>query len=131
MGVKVAKFGGSSVADAAQLRKVQAIVQDDPERRIVVVSAPGKRTPEDAKITDLLYRCHDCIRDRDTFERAFQAIADRYMAIVQDLGLAVDIEKEIAVVREGMTRSMTPDYAASRGEYLNAKIVANLLDSEF
>ena len=131
MGVKVAKFGGSSVADAAQLRKVQAIVREDRERRIVVVSAPGKRTPEDAKITDLLYRCHDCVGDRDTFDRAFQAIAERYRAIVRDLGLAVDIERDLAVVYDGMTRSATSDFAASRGEYLNAKIVASLLDSEF
>ena len=101
------------------------------ERRIVVVSAPGKRTPEDAKITDLLYRCHDCVGDRDTFDRAFQAIAERYRAIVRDLGLAVDIERDLAAVYDGMTRSATSDFAASRGEYLNAKIVASLLDSEF
>ena len=131
MGVKVAKFGGSSVADATQLRKVQAIVREDRERRIVVVSAPGKRTREDAKITDLLYRCHDCVGDRDTFDRAFQAIAERYRAIVRDLGLAVDIEKDLTAVYDGMMCSATSDYAASRGEYLNAKIVASLLDSEF
>ena len=131
MGVKVAKFGGSSVADATQLHKVQAIVREDRERRIVVVSAPGKRTREDTKITDLLYRCHDCVGDRDTFDRAFQAIAERYRTIVRDLGLAVDIERDLAAVYDGMTRSTTSDFAASRGEYLNAKIVASLLDSEF
>ena len=131
MGVKVAKFGGSSVADATQLRKVQAIVREDRERRIVVVSAPGKRTREDTKITDLLYRCHDCVGDRDTFDRVFQAIAERYRTIVRDLGLAVDIERDLAAVYDGMTRSTTSDFAASRGEYLNAKIVASLLDSEF
>ena len=130
MGVKVAKFGGSSVADATQLHKVQAIVREDRERRIVVVSAPGKRTREDTKITDLLYRCHDCVGDRDTFDRAFQAIAERYRTIVRDLGLAVDIERDLAAVYDGMTRSTTSDFAASRGEYLNAKIVASLLDSE-
>jgi len=131
MGVKVAKFGGSSVADATQLRKVQAIVREDRERRIVVVSAPGKRTREDAKITDLLYRCHDCLGDRDTFDRTFQAIAERYRTIVRDLGLAVDIERDLTAVYDGMMRSATSDFAASRGEYLNAKIVASLLDSEF
>ena len=131
MGVKVAKFGGSSVADATQLRKVQAIVREDPERRIVVVSAPGKRTPEDAKITDLLYRCHACLRDGVEFDATFHSIAGRYRAIVRDLALPIDIEADLAVVREGIARSTTPDYAASRGEYLNAKIVANLLGSEF
>src|SRR5262245_59268557 len=131
MGIKVAKFGGSSVADAAQLRKVQAIVQGDPQRRVVVVSAPGKRTAEDAKITDLLYKCHDCLADPATFDRTFHAIAERYRTIVRDLGLPIDIEKDLATVREGMTGSTTPDYAASRGEYLNAKIAASLLKSEF
>ena len=71
----------------------------------MVVSAPGKRTPEDAKITDLLYRCHDCVGDRDAFDRAFQAIAERYRAIVRDLGLAFDIERDLAAVHDGMTRS--------------------------
>lgn len=131
MGIKVSKFGGSSVADAAQLRKVQSIVREDPERRIVVVSAPGKRTPDDAKITDLLYRCHDCILDSTAFDSAFQTIAARYRGIVSDLGLAVEIEKHLGVVRDGMLRSTTPDFAASRGEYLNALIVASLLGSEF
>jgi aspartate kinase len=131
MGIKVAKFGGSSVADAAQLRKVRAIVQGDSQRKVVVVSAPGKRTAADAKITDLLYKCHDCLGDAGTVDDTFQTIAERYRAIVRDLGLPLDIEKDLAAVREGMARSTTPDYAASRGEYLNAKIVANLLDSEF
>jgi len=131
MGIKVAKFGGSSVADAAQLRKVQAIVQEDSQRRVVVVSAPGKRTPEDAKITDLLYKCHDCLGDAATFDRTFNAIAERYRTIVRDLGLPIDIEKDLATAREGMARNATPDYAASRGEYLNAKIAASLLNSEF
>jgi aspartate kinase len=131
MGIKVAKFGGSSVADAAQLRKVRAIVQEDSARRIVVVSAPGKRNPEDVKVTDLLYRCHDCVRDSLLFDQTFQAIEERYRAIVGDLNLAIDLEKDLSAVREGMTHSTAPDFAASRGEYLNARIVANLLGSEF
>lgn len=131
MGIKVAKFGGSSVADAAQFRKVHAIVQDDPQRRVVVVSAPGKRTAEDAKITDLLYKCHECRSDNAAFERTLQTIAERYRAIVRDLNLPIDIEEELAIVRDGILRSTTPDYAASRGEYLNARIAAKLIGSEF
>ena len=131
MGVKVAKFGGSSVADAAQLRKVQSIVRQDPERRVVVVSAPGKRTPDDEKITDLLYRCHECIGDEKAFNAVFQGIANRYLEIVKELGLSMDLEKDLAAVRAKMKQSTTPDYAASRGEYLNAKIAACLFDSEF
>jgi aspartate kinase len=131
MGVKVAKFGGSSVADAAQLRKVEKIVRQDPERRVVVVSAPGKRTNDDTKITDLLYRCHDCVRDGKSFDSIFGMIADRYRSIVRELGLAMDIEKDLSSVRDGMMQSATPDYAASRGEYLTAKIAATLLDRQF
>ncbi len=131
MGVKVAKFGGTSVADAAQLRKVQAIIGQDPERRVVVVSAPGKRTPQDVKITDLLYRCHDCVSRDVAFDEIFEALAERFCGIVRDLGLSIAIEKELSAIREGIARSRTPDYAASRGEYLTARIVADLLNSEF
>jgi len=131
MGIKVAKFGGSSVADAAQLRKVRAIVEEDPERRIVVVSAPGKRTPDDAKITDLLYKCHDYARAGTLLDSVFQTVADRYRGIVHDLDLGIDIEQELDVVREGIERHTMPDFAASRGEYLNALIVAQLLGRDF
>jgi len=131
MGVKVSKFGGSSVADAVQLRKTQDIVLKDPERRVIVVSAPGKRTSDDTKITDLLYRCHECVRDGKTFDALFQTIADRFHEIVRELGLSLDLEKDLITVREKMKQSATPDYAASRGEYLNAKITASLLGREF
>jgi aspartate kinase len=131
MGVKVAKFGGTSVADATQLRKLQTIVRKDSERRVIVVSAPGKRTPQDAKITDLLYQCHDCVTKGNPFDHIFQTVADRYRTIAQDLNLVLEIDRELSVVREGITREKTPDYAASRGEYLNARIVASLLSSEF
>jgi aspartate kinase len=130
MGVKVAKFGGTSVADAGQLRKVEAIVRESSDRSVVVVSAPGKRTSQDAKITDLLYRCHDCVR-AGGFDAVFQTIADRYREIVRDLGVSVDIDKDLAATRDGILSSDTPDFAASRGEYLNARITAALLDREF
>ena len=131
MGVKVAKFGGSSVADAGQLRKVQAIVRENPDRTVVVVSAPGKRTSQDAKITDLLYRCHDCARSGTGFDAVFQTIADRYREIVRDLGVSVDIEKDLAATRDGIVANAAADFAASRGEYLNARITAALLDRDF
>src|SRR5688572_6852638 len=105
MGMKVSKFGGTSVADAAQLRKVQAIVRQDPERRVVVVSAPGKRNAQDAKITDLLYRCHECVRKASEFDAVFEAIADRYRGIVRDLAVDVDIDRELAGAREGILRA--------------------------
>jgi aspartate kinase len=131
MGMKVAKFGGTSVADAAQLRKVEALVRQDAERRVVVVSAPGKRDKQDAKITDLLYRCHDCVRTKSAFDDVFQNIADRYRTIVRDLGISVDIDKELGSVQDGILKSVTADFAASRGEYLNGRIAAALLGREF
>jgi len=131
MGVKVAKFGGSSVADAAQIRKVQAIVLEDPARSVVVVSAPGKRNAQDAKITDLLYRCYECARGGSGFDTVFQTIADRYREIARDLDVVVEIERELQTIRAGILASTTPDFAASRGEYLNARITAALLGHEF
>ena len=83
MGVKVCKFGGTSLADANQFRKVQAIVQSDPERRYVVPSAPGKRAAEDRKITDLLYLCHAHMRQRVSADEVFNLIAGRYLDIAR------------------------------------------------
>jgi aspartate kinase len=131
MGVKVAKFGGSSVADAAQLRKVESIVNGDPDRQVVVVSAPGKRSPDDSKITDLLYRCHDCVARGVSFGDVFSTIAERYKGIVRALGLSFDFEHELELIRSGIEAARTPDFAASRGEYLSARIVAELLQSDF
>jgi aspartate kinase len=131
MGTKVAKFGGSSVADAAQLRKVEAIIREDADRRFVVVSAPGRRTFQDIKVTDLLYQCHDCIQKKSGLDEVFNVIAERYRDIVRDLGVKVDIDKDLAGVRDGMLSAATADYAASRGEYLNGRIAAAMLGWEF
>ncbi|MDX1565532.1 MAG: hypothetical protein R3236_09010, partial [Phycisphaeraceae bacterium] len=78
MDVKVCKFGGSSVADAVQLRKVQAIVEADPKRRFIVPSAPGRRKTRDQKITDLLYLCHEHARQGVAFDEVFKLVADRF-----------------------------------------------------
>ena len=71
MNIKVAKFGGTSLADAHQFRKVQAIVESDPQRRFVVPSAPGKRTADDRKITDLLYLCHAHAQQKLPFDELY------------------------------------------------------------
>ena len=135
MSVKVCKFGGTSLADAVQIRKVQAIVESDPQRRYVVVSAPGKRNKDDQKITDLLYLCHEHARQRLPFDDVFQRIADRYRQIVSDLGLSMDLDPHLAKVQKEINTVAAsgagPDYAASRGEYLNAPIIAQLLGYEF
>jgi aspartate kinase len=131
MAVKVAKFGGTSVADAGQFRKVQAIVEADPDRRIVVVSAPGKRSPADTKITDLLYRCHEGVAAGRIPDAVFAEVAGRFEQIVRELGLSLNLEQELERTRAGIAVARTPDYAASRGEYLSARIAAELLRADF
>ena len=135
MGLKTAKFGGTSLADAAQIRKVQAIVESDPDRRYVVPSAPGKRTKDDRKITDLLYLCHDHARQRIAIDEVWSLIADRYRQIVSELGLKLDLTPALDETRtrieETGANGGTADFAASRGEYLNGLIIAELLGYTF
>ncbi len=131
MGVKVAKFGGTSLADAGQIRKVQAIVKADPDRRYVVPSAPGKRGKQDQKITDLLYLCHEHAKQGIAFDEVFKLIADRYLEIVRDLGLRLDMNPHLEKVRHRIASGGSADYTASRGEYLNGLIIAALLGYDF
>ncbi len=127
--IKTVKFGGSSLSDAGQFKKVAAIVRSDPERRFVVVSAPGKRFSGDEKITDLLYRCADLASQWEDFSAPFALIRDRYLAIEKDLGLIAahmgpaldEIEKALA---SGL---VTRDFVASRGEYLCARLMGAYL----
>jgi len=128
----VCKFGGSSLASAAQFRKVRAIVEADPRRRIVVPSAPGKRDARDAKITDLLYLCQQAASIDADFSAPFQQIADRYTGIARELGLAIPaLETELEQLRAEFARGVTPDFAASRGEHLCGRLLAAYLGAEF
>lgn len=131
MGLKVCKFGGTSVANAVQLRKVQAIVQSDPDRRLVVISAPGKRDDHDQKITDLLYLCHKHAQQEIPFDDVFERIEQRFDQIVRELGLSLDLQPQLAQIKQNIASGQTADYAASRGEYLNAQILAALLGYHF
>jgi len=131
MGVKVCKFGGTSLADAAQFRKVQAIIRADPARRYVVPSAPGKRNKPDPKVTDLLYLCQTHVVQGIRFDDVFALLADRYGQIVADLGLKLDIAKHLAAVHKTIAKGATPDWAASRGEYLSGLVLAELLGYQF
>ena len=131
MGTKVCKFGGTSLADAEQIRKVQAIVRADPQRQYVVPSAPGKRTPDDRKITDLLYLCHEHAQQKISFDEVFELIAQRYRQIITDLDLPTDIDQQLDKVKQDIANGASRDYAASRGEYLCGLIIADLLGYEF
>jgi aspartate kinase len=131
MELKACKFGGTSVADAAQLRRVKAIVEADAGRRWVVASAPGKRTPSDHKITDLLYLCYENSKRGVGFEEVFALISSRYEQIVSELGLSVPIQALLADIRARIKAGETADYCASRGEFLHGHIVAAWLGYAF
>lgn len=127
----VAKFGGSSVADGAQIRKVKAIVEADSRRRIVVVSAPGKRHFGEAKLTDLLYLCHEMAAMSTAIDEPFGLIRDRFAGIAGELGLAEGIAAEIDRFGVELNGGCSRDYAASRGEYFSARLIAEFLGGEF
>ena len=129
--VKTAKFGGSSLSDAAQFRKVAAIVRADPTRRFIVVSAPGKRFSGDDKITDLLYRCAALAGRREGFSAPFALIRDRYLSIARALHLKVDISAKLDEVEQGITEGKGKDWCASRGEYLCGILMADYLGWRF
>ncbi len=134
MSIKVVKFGGSSLADAEHFRQVAAIIKADPTRRYVVPSAPGKREKSDTKVTDMLYRCYDLIKSRSSMESidaCYNEIRSRYTSIITELGLDFDIGGELDYVRNAMLHAAGRGYAASRGEYLNALILAKYLGFDF
>ena len=131
MGLKVVKFGGSSLADANQFRKVAAIVRSDPSRRYVVASAPGKRYSADVKVTDMLYKCYEMVRNHENIDEYYQQICDRYNGIIADLGLNFDISGELEYIKNAILHYSGRDFAASRGEYLNSLILAKFLGFGF
>lgn len=131
MQTKVVKFGGSSLADAKQFKKVADIIFADKARRFVVPSAPGKRFSDDTKVTDMLYACYELASKGENFDEAFDAIRDRYNGIIGDLGLDLSLEKEFTTIKSCFIGKAGRDYAASRGEYLNGIVLAKYLDYEF
>ena len=107
--LKVLKFGGSSMADARQLEKVKSIVQADPARRVVIVSAAGKRFSDDHKLTDLLYLCHAHLKYGVSCDNVFDMIRSRYMEIRDDLGLQTDLETEFDALRRKMDKGISQE----------------------
>ncbi len=129
--MKLIKFGGSSLASGEAFQKVKNIVLSDSERKIVVVSAPGKRFSSDNKVTDLLYICHAHLSYKVAFDDIWDNIASRYREIAATCHLTLDVEALLQEVREGMTRKSTVDDIVSRGEYMNARLMANYLGYDF
>ena len=131
MGVKVVKFGGSSVADADQVRKIKAIVDADPDRRYVVVSAPGKRFSKDSKITDMLIMLKAVIDNNIPYAALLAPIRERYTSIEKDLGVDAGMDARFEVIRKNIEAGCTENYIVSRGEYLSAALIAAYLGYDF
>ncbi len=131
MKIKVAKFGGSSLSNAQQFRKVEQIILADKNRKYIIPSAPGKRSNNDSKITDLLYLCHTQDQHGVNFDNTFAIIVERYQDIVEGLGLSLDLTPYFKTIKMEMKNQSSVDYIASRGEYLNAIILSELLDYKF
>jgi aspartate kinase len=131
MNIKVVKFGGSSLADAEHFKQVASIIKADPARRYVVASAPGKRSKEDIKVTDLFYECYERARTNQNIDEVYAKIVERYTDIMVGLGLECDMSKEFDYVKSALQHRSGRDFAASRGEYLNSIILAKYLKYDF
>ncbi len=129
--VKVVKFGGSSLASAEQFAKVGKIIRAEEDRKFVVPSAPGKRNSKDTKVTDMLYQCYALAEEDKDIRVSFNKIKDRYNSIINGLGLKLSLEAEYQTIEENFKNKIGVDYAASRGEFLNGKIMAAYLGYEF
>jgi len=128
----VCKFGGSSVADAAQLRKIKQIIDSDPNRTIVIVSAPGKRRSDDEKVTDMLYGCAALVDQGKPCKPIFEKIVERYSTILDDLKIdRTEFDPLFRLIEAEINEGAGSHYAASRGEYLSAKVVASFFGWEF
>ena len=129
--IKVVKFGGSSVANSKQFRKVKKIIKADPDRKFIVSSACGKESGEDHKVTDLLYLTDAHVRYGVSYEPVFKLIEDKYYSIRDSLKLKTDLETEFKTIRAAMARGVSQDYLVSRGEYLTSRLLAEYLDADF
>lgn len=125
------KFGGTSLADAASLKQAAEIVRANPDRRFVVASAPGKRDGNDRKVTDLLYAWHSIASQGLDAHEPQGIIADRFREMARGLGVAFDIDAHLAEIVAEARSQPTADYLASRGEYLNSRLLAEYLGAQF
>ncbi len=128
---KVVKFGGSSLASAEQFEKVGSIIRAEADRRFVVPSAPGKRYKEDIKVTDMLYACYDLAENGKDFKAQLEEIKTRYEEIITGLKLDMSLDDEFKTIEKNFKEKAGKDYAASRGEFLNGKIMAVYLGFDF
>ena len=119
--IVVAKFGGTSVADAGQVRKISDIVRSDPARRFIVVSAPGKRFSDDIKVTDLLLDLYEKAKAGQPIEAELRQIKMRFREIIDGLGISFPLDEEFEILERSLKTEPMRDYTSSRGEYLTAQ----------
>lgn len=131
MSVKVCKFGGTSMADGNVINSVKKIIDGDPQRKYVVVSAPGKRYSGDTKVTDLLYACHKELMKSGSCKNGFAAVRARFTSLVKELNIPFAIDSLLDETEAMIDREKSEDFTASRGEYLCARIVAEVLGATF
>ncbi len=129
--IKVCKFGGTSMADGMTMRRAAAIVESDPDRRFVVVSAPGKRFGGDNKVTDLLYETFREVKDTGKCGEAYGKVAARFRSITAELGLSFPADELLSKTARQIEEEQSEDFTASRGEYLAGRIMAELLGVPF
>ncbi|MDE5601206.1 MAG: aspartate kinase, partial [Clostridia bacterium] len=122
--MKVCKFGGTSMANGEAIERVSAVINSDSERKFIVVSAPGKRNSKDVKVTDALYACYKEIVKTGTCDKSFEFIKSRFEEIAQTSIPNFDVDKMLDEVKCEMERTADKDYAASRGEYMSARLLA-------
>ena len=131
MAVKVCKFGGTSMADGNVMNRVKSIIGSDKDRKFIVVSAPGKRYSGDVKVTDMLYECYREVEEKGSCGAAFALIRNRFTSIVKELNIDFDIGSVLDETEARINREKSEDFTASRGEYLSARVMAEVLGAKF
>lgn len=129
--MKVAKFGGTSMANADCIKKVRDVVLSDSQIGYVVVSAPGKREKSDVKVTDLLYAAFDRVENGYSPVEAFAPVKERFDSIIAELGIELDLTRDYDEITAALGDGATRDYVASRGEYLSARTLAAFMKWKF
>lgn len=131
MAVKVCKFGGTSMADGNVMNCVKKVIENDKERKYIVVSAPGKRYSGDIKVTDVLYECYKEVAEKGSCGAAFALIRNRFNSIVRELNIDFDIASVLDETERRINEEKDEDFTASRGEYLSARVMAEVLGAKF
>ena len=129
--IKTVKFGGSSLATAERYYKVAETVLSDKDRKFIIVSAFGKRFSDDEKITDMLYRVYDCVKNGQSVEKAYGAVFTRTAEIVRGLKLNIDLTDFFDKIERETEKNFTLDFVLSRGEYISARVTAEFLKFDF